>query len=179
MTDGPSLEMVAFLATAAAALVSALFVVFHRNPVVNAVGLVVNLACIALLFLLLRAPFLAAMQVIIYTGAIMVLFLFVIMLLDLRVELRSPRSSSFQRGMAVAGGLALLGLLMLAIRGSRGGFTFQVANDPEFGSAEDVARVLFSDHLVPFELASVLLLVAMVGALMLARGLFDSPSEGK
>ena len=58
-------------------------------------------------------------------------------------------------------------------------FTFQVADDPEFGSAEDVARVLFSDHLVPFELASVLLLVAMVGALMLARGLFESPSEGK
>ena len=168
-----SLEMLAFLSVAGVALVSALFVVFHRNPIVNAVALLVNLACIALFFLLLRAPFLAAIQVIVYAGAIMVLFLFVIMLLDLRVELRSLRAGTFQRGMAVIGALGLLALLRMALRRSRGTFTFSPSGEETFGTTEQVARHLFADHLIPFELASVLLLVAMVGALMLARGFFE------
>ena len=114
-----SLEMVAFLLTAAIALVSALYVILHRNPVVNAVALIVNLACIAVFFAQLRAPFLAAIQVIVYAGAIMVVFLFVIMLLDLRTELQEPRGGNFQRWMATAAGMALLGLLALALRRSR------------------------------------------------------------
>ena len=172
-----SIEVVAFLAVAAVALLSAFVVVFHRNPVVNAAALVVNLACIALFFLLLRAPFLAAVQVIVYAGAIMVLFLFVIMLLDLRVELSSVRAGKFQRGMAAVGGLGLLALLSLALRRSKDTFTFRYTGEETFGATEQVARQLFTDHLIPFELASILLLVAMVGALMLARGFFDPPGK--
>ena len=171
-----SLEMVAFLITAAVAVVSALYVILHRNPVVNAMALIVNLACIAVFFAQLRAPFLAAIQVIVYAGAIMVVFLFVIMLLDLRVELRHPGGGHFQRWMAGFGGLALFGLLAMALRRSRDPFGLNPRDGGTFGGVEDVAERLFTRHLVPFELASVLLLVAMVGALMLARAFLEPPA---
>jgi NADH-quinone oxidoreductase subunit J len=167
--------MAVFLPAAAAAVISGLFVVFHRNPVVNAVALIVNLACIAVFFALLHAPFLAAVQVIVYAGAIMVLFLFVIMLLDLRAEMHRVRSGGFQRAMAVLGGGAFLLLLGTALRRSRiapGG------GAPAPGRVEELARLLFTDHLIPFELASVLLLVAMVGALVLARAFFEEERRG-
>ena len=167
MTDGPSLEMITFAVTAGVALMAALFVVFHRNPVVNAVALVINLACIAVFFLLLHAPFLAVIQVIVYAGAIMVLFLFVIMLLDLRVEMTRQRGGMFQRWMGIASAGLVFGLLLVALRRSEA-FTLEVPRIPGFGTTEEVARNLFTLHLLPFELASVLLLVAMVGALMLA-----------
>jgi len=167
--DALPLEMLVFALTAIVAVVSALFVVLHRNPIVNAVGLIVNLACIAVFFLLLRAPFLAAVQVIVYAGAIMVLFLFVIMLLDLKAELHPPRGGSFQRVMAVFGGAAFLSLMLLAMRRSRATFAMKGGVDAGHGTVERVAEEMFRNHLVSFELASVLLLVAMVGALVIAR----------
>jgi len=178
MSPAGLMEVLAFLAVAAAAFLSAILVVFHRNLVVNAVALVVNLACIALFFLLLRAPFLAAVQVIAYAGAIMVLFLFVIMLLDLGSGSRRPRRVTFQRWMAAVGGVGLLGLLLKALRWSQETFTFENPGGREFGTTEQVAERLFTQHLIPFELAAVLLLVAMVGALVLARG-FLGPAGRK
>ena len=177
MSPAAFLEMFAFLVVAAAALLSAMLVVFHRNPVINAVALVVNLACIAMFFLLLRAPFLAAVQIIVYAGAIMVLFLFVIMLLDLGTEIRRPRKATFQRWMAAVGVVGLLGLLLKALRWSQETFAFENPGGREFGTTEQVAERLFTQHLIPFELASVLLLVAMVGALVLARGFLGSEGE--
>jgi NADH-quinone oxidoreductase subunit J len=171
--DTSLLELVTFSVTTAVAVIAALFVVFHRNPVVNAVALVVNLACIAVFFLLLKAPFLAAIQVIVYAGAIMVLFLFVVMLLDLRAELRRIREGRFQWTLAFLGGAGLLALLVLALRRSKQTFGLSLDQADGFGSPEQVARSLFTDHMIPFELASILLLVAMVGALMLMQAYSD------
>ena len=167
--DALPVEMIVFLLTAIVAIVSALLVVLHRNPVVNAMALIVNLACVAVFFLLLRAPFLAAVQVIVYAGAIMVLFLFVIMLLDLKAELHPPRGGAFQRVMAVFAGAAFLSLMALAMRRSRSTFAMKDVAGSGHGTVERVAEEMFRNHLVSFELASVLLLVAMVGALVIAR----------
>jgi NADH-quinone oxidoreductase subunit J len=171
--DTSFLELVAFAIATAVAIIAALFVVFHRNPVVNAVALVINLACVAVFFLLLSAPFLAAVQIIVYAGAIMVLFLFVVMLLDLKVELHKPHGSRFQIALSLLGGLAMLWLLSLALKRSQLTFGLDQMVAEGFGSPESVARSLFTDHMIPFELASIVLLVAMVGALMLTHAHAD------
>ncbi|MEE8384606.1 MAG: NADH-quinone oxidoreductase subunit J [Dehalococcoidia bacterium] len=171
--DTSFLELVAFAITTAVAIIAALFVVFHRNPVVNAMALVVNLACVAVFFLLLNAPFLAAVQIIVYAGAIMVLFLFVVMLLDLKVELHKTRGSRFQIAAGILGGFGMLWLLSLALKRSQQTFGLNEVSVEGFGSPENLARSLFTDHMIPFELASILLLVAMVGALMLAHAHAD------
>ena len=156
--------MVAILA-AVGALVGAVVAVSHRNAVVGALFLVLNLLSLAIFYVLLEAPFVAAIQVIVYAGAIMVLFLFIIMLLDLRRE--SGRESGWlQRVLGGAGGALLL--LYLA-RGVLGEAPEAAAPAEGFGSPEQIAAVLFSRYLVPFEVISVLLLVALVGALVLAR----------
>jgi NADH-quinone oxidoreductase subunit J len=171
--DTSVLELVTFSITTAVAIIAALFVVFHRNPVVNAVALVVNLACVAVFFLLLHAPFLAAVQILVYAGAIMVLFLFVVMLLDLRVELHKLRGSRFQITLGLFGGLGMLWLLWAALKRSQQTFGLEQVATEGFGSPENLARSLFTSNMIPFELASVLLLVAMVGALMLTHAHAD------
>lgn len=171
--DTALMELVTFSITTAVAIIASLFVVFHRNPVVNAVALVINLACVAMFFLLLGAPFLAAVQIIVYTGAIMVLFLFVVMLLDLGAELHKRRGSRFQIVLGFLGGSGLLWLLFLALKRSQQTFGLEQLAVEGFGSPENVALSLFTDHLIPFELASILLLVAMVGALMLTHAHAD------
>jgi len=160
-----AVNIIAFLA-----IFSALMVVFHRNPMVSVVFLIVNLVCIALFFLFLQAQFLFAIQIIVYAGAIMVLFVFVVMLLNLRREEETRPNWKVQRALAFAGGVLLVGALWSALwrRGASaeafpGGFL------DEFGTAEEVGRLLFTDYLFQFEAASVLLVVAMIGAVVLAR----------
>ena len=159
------LDLVAFVA-----IFAALMVVFHRNPMVSVVFLIVNLICVALFFLFLQAQFLFAIQVVIYAGAIMVLFVFVVMLLNLRQEEEARRGSRIQRALAFVGAPILVGTLWTALWRRRappdaytGGFS------SGFGSVEDVGRLLFTDYLFAFEAASVLLVVAMIGAVVLAR----------
>jgi NADH-quinone oxidoreductase subunit J len=107
--------MILFLIVAALALAAALLVVLNSNPVRSALFLVLNLFCIAGLYLLLNAYFLSAVQVIVYTGAIMVLFLFVIMLLNLGTPDRSPNKLKAQAPVAILGGLLLAGVLVSAV----------------------------------------------------------------
>jgi NADH-quinone oxidoreductase subunit J len=148
------------------ALAGALAAVTHRNTVVGAMFLVLNLVSVAVFYVLLSAPFIAALQVLLYAGAIMVLFLFIIMLLDLRRE--EERQSGFlQKALAVIG--AVLFFVLVSGAATRG-LPPAPADVPEgFGAVESVAAALFSDYLVPFEVISLLLLVAMVGAVVLAR----------
>jgi len=170
-------ELLVFAVTTVAAVISALYVVLHRNPVVNAVALIVNLACIAVFFALLNAPFLAAVQVIVYAGAIMVLFLFVIMLLDLRTEMHRVRGGAFQRGMAILGAGTFLVLLGTALRRTRLVLD-ATSGRTDVGTVEEIARSLLTEHVIAFELASVLLLVAMVGALVLAKAFLSEGGQG-
>ena len=144
---------------------SALGLVLKRNPIHGALFLVVNLGGIAALYLTLGAEFLAAAQVIIYAGAIMVLFVFAIMVLIPGKEETGPDPRRRYRILAIPVGLALLAELLL-IAGRRGEAP---RGSVGAGGVEAIARLLFTDYLLPFELTSVLLLAAMVGALLLSR----------
>ncbi len=159
----------AFAILALLLLTSALTVVLHPNPVKSALALVMTLFLLAVTFVLLEAHMIAALQVIVYAGAIMVLFLFVIMLLNLQAE--APEAGGPGRtGLRIAawiggGGLAAQ-LIWLVLRG---GSATPAAAPAGYGSAEAVARSLYTDFLFPFELTSLLLLVAVIGAVALAQ----------
>jgi NADH-quinone oxidoreductase subunit J len=168
--------MFLFIVFALIAIVAAVGVIISRRPIYSALFLLLNFASLAALYVMLQAQFLAAVQVIVYGGAIVVLFLFVVMLLgggelnDIR-ETNRPFFQRFgwQRFVAVG-----LGVLMVAGLGY-GLVTGQlsaVQGDPAAfgqGSVQAIGSVLYTDYLLPFELASVLLLVGMIGAVVLAR----------
>ena len=155
-----------FLLLAALTVASALTVVVHRNPVHSACALVLTLCLLAVFFLALDAQLVALLQVIVYAGAIVVLFLFVIMLLNLRVEARAMAGAPLV-GSAAAGGAALVVLLVGTLRHASAPAASGVPAG--FGETVTLARQLFTAYLLPFELTSVLLLVAIVGAVALAK----------
>jgi NADH-quinone oxidoreductase subunit J len=158
--------MILFWVVAVLAVASALTVVFHPNPVYCALALVMALFQVALMFVALDAHLVALLQIIIYAGAIVVLFLFVIMLLSLEPDVPHPGRYGI-RGASIAVA-AVLGIEI----GAAAVFSEPGAGVPapaDFGSTEMVAAQLFSVHVLPFELTSVLLLVAMVGAVVMAR----------
>jgi NADH-quinone oxidoreductase subunit J len=157
-----------FYILAATALVAGALVVFQTHPLRSALWLIVNFFAVAGLYLLANAEFIAAIQIIVYAGAIMVLFLFVIMLLNLRQpEEPSPMPALGTKILAVS--LAVTtGFLM--IYGFKRAVLIPVrAGAPGLGNTESVARLLFTDYLLPFEVTSVLLLVAIVGAVVLSK----------
>ncbi len=159
---------VAFLLIAALAVASALGLVLRRNPIHGALLLVVNLGCIAALYLMLGAEFLAAAQVIVYAGAIMVLFVFAIMVLIPGKEETGPDPRRAWRLLAAPLGAALLLELGVILLAGRAAVPAPAAPAPA-GHVAALGRLLFTDYLLPFELTSVLLLAAMVGVLLLAR----------
>ena len=139
---------------------------FSRNPVTSAMFLVLTIVSMAGLFVLLHAFFLAAVQILVYAGAVIVLFLFVIMLLDIKEEQRR-RISRFglATGMVAAGSVGLI--ILQAIFGTRPGAAL---NAPTVeGATKPLGQLLFTDFVLPFEILSVLLLVAMVGVVLLSR----------
>jgi NADH-quinone oxidoreductase subunit J len=157
--------LVAFVILAAVAVGSALGLILKRNPIHGALFLVVNLASVAALYLTLGAEFLAAAQVIVYAGAIMVLFVFAIMVLIPGKEETGVDPRRRVRLTALPVGGVLVVLLVIVV--GRAVVTPGSAGAP--GNVETVGRLLFTDYLFPFELTSVLLLAAMVGVLLLAR----------
>ena len=161
------MALAAFALIALIALGSALGLVVKRNPIHGALFLVVNLGSIAALYLTLGAEFLAAAQVIVYAGAIMVLFIFAIMVLIPGKDETGPDPRRALRlwALPVGGVLFLQVVVLLVLFGGK-----PPAGEPgASGSVETVGRLLFTDYLFPFELTSVLLLAAMVGVLLLAR----------
>ncbi len=161
------MALTAFWILAALAVGSATGLLLRRNPIHSALFLVAHLASVAGLFLLLRAEFLAAVQVIVYAGAIAVLFVFAIMVLIPGKEETGPDPLRSQRLLAAGATgvlLVLVGLLLRsAVLASPG------PGVPVPGGAQAVGRLLFTDYLFPFEVTSVLLLAAMVGVLALTR----------
>ena len=156
-----------FYSLALVAVVAAVSMISQRNPVASAISLVVTLACQAGLFVLLGAHFAATMQILVYTGAIMVLFIFVIMLLNLQEhELGTPRYSPWK---FVGAGLALASLaLMISTLATAKGVA--VASVPaDFGTIEQVGISLFSQYLFPFEVLSLVLTAAIAGAVILGK----------
>jgi NADH-quinone oxidoreductase subunit J len=156
---------VSFALIASIVVGSALGLVLKRNPIHGALFLVVNLGGIAALYLTLGAEFLAAAQVIVYAGAIMVLFVFAIMVLIPGKEETGPDPRRRYRLLAVPVGAALLVELLLIT--ARRGAVPRGPGGP--GGVEAIGRLLFTDYLFPFELTSLLLLAAMVGVMLLAK----------
>ncbi len=161
---------IGFIILAIFALVSGFLVVATEDPVRAAIGLVVNFITIAVAYFMLGAEFLGITQVMVYAGAIMVLFLFVVMILKLgarRAELLDRRP--FQKGAAwlIAGAIFLL--LLRSVIGEQG-FTAGAMDVPAgFGKPQVIGQVLFTSYVWPFLLASVLLLVGVVGSILLAK----------
>lgn len=149
------------------AIMFAVMVVLSKNPVHSVLYLVLTFFTIAGHYVLLNAQFLAAVHIIVYAGAIMVLFLFVIMLLNLNKETEPHKSVWLRASATVASGL----LLVVLVGSLRGAETIVPTNtfNPNIGLIEKLGKTLFGEFLLPFEVASILLLVAMVGAVMLGK----------
>lgn len=160
-----------FLGFGALLVATAVMVIVHRNPVTSALFLVLSFCSLAGIYLLLQAEFLGMVQIIVYAGAIMVLFLFVIMYLNLQHDVETGAQIAVRRGIGwMVGALLLLFAVLIANRGWAPGPVSPVSPDPGTGNAVAIGRVLYSRFLFPFEVTSVLLLVAMVGAIVLAKG---------
>jgi NADH-quinone oxidoreductase subunit J len=140
----------------------------QRHPINSALSLVVVMSSLALIYLLLGAEFVAAVQIIVYAGAIMVLFVFVIMLLNAGAEERS-QGSRIALLMGVPGVIVLacvVGWIMISNDRQLGGVSISATN---FGKTSNIAKLLFQDFLLPFEVTSVLILIAIMGAVVLGR----------
>ena len=165
--DRDPMTTILFCLLAVAALATALVVVGHRNPAVSVFFLIVHLCLLAGIFLLLDNPFVATIQVILYAGAIMVLFLFVVMLLNPAAE--GLRENSGMRRWFTIGLLAVfLTLTLVAVR-SFGGWDDAGALAEAAGDPVAIARSLFTDYLIPFEAASMMLLAALIGVVTLSH----------
>jgi len=165
-------ETALFIVLSVVTVITAILVIVQRNPVASAIYLIITFFCLAGIYLLLHAQFIAIIQVLVYAGAIMVLFLFVIMLLNLEKERKLVARHRLQKVLGVFLGIILLaqiGLIFnsVLLEGTKGKFPpEQVAI---LGNTEVVARLLFTDFLLPFEITSILLLVAIIGAIVLAK----------
>ncbi len=169
-------ETVVFVIFALAALAGALTMVTARNPVYSAMGLLTTMFSIAVFFVLNDAHFVAAVHVLIYAGAVMTLFLFVIMLIGVDKAEDIRESIPFQRPMAVVLGAGLFVLVLVAGRASWVTGTRAVEEGGALGTIENVADELFGVWLLPFEATVLLLTIAAVGTIALAQFL-DKPRE--
>ncbi len=164
------MELFFFFIVALVAVVSCILVVTCRNPVNSALSLVMAFFCLATFYVMLDAPFMAAIQVIVYAGAIMVLIVFVIMLLNLRTETGGRYRHAVVIGSTV-GVLSLFEIIYFLFRsgltGTRGGLNKEIIE--RVGHTELIGRSMFTDFLLPFEITSILLLVAIIGAVVLAK----------
>ena len=164
-----TVEFAIFLGLGFVAVSAAMAMLVSRNAVYSALFLVIVFFAIAVLFLLLSAAFIAMVQVAVYAGAIMVLFLFVIMLLGTEnVEFEPKQPWQFAAALVLSFGLVIQFLIVAIVLPGEFGAEFgEVAEG--FGSPESIGTLLFNEYLIPFEVTSLLLLAAMVGAIVLTR----------
>ena len=141
---------------------------FSRNPVTSAMFLVVMMACLAGLFVTLHAFFIAAVQILVYAGAVMVLFLFVIMLVSIEQSLKEEQFSKLWV-VGLVSALALGGLFVAVYLKGKGIFPERVMIPPETSNTQEIANYLYGNYMFAFEIASLLLLVAIIGAVVMAK----------
>ena len=167
------MESILFYLTALVAVFAAFFVTKCRNPVNSALCLVTNFICLAVFYVMLESPFMAAIQIMVYAGAIMVLIIFVIMLLNLGTAVKSR----YTHGLAAGGILSVLLLLLTRYFINRGDAADALKTGGEvtsqliesYGHTELIGKAMFTDFLLPFEIASILLLVAIIGAVVISK----------
>jgi NADH-quinone oxidoreductase subunit J len=168
------LESLMFIIMSLIIIACAIGVVFQKNPIYSAVFLIQTMVSLAVLYVLLHAQFVAAVQVMVYAGAIMVIFVFVIMLLNLnKDDLEGDRNKlPMQKPAAIILGLMLvvmIGVIMTRTiyQGAQGEYTPEVMD--QIGNTQLVGKMLFTKYVLPFEIASILLFAAIVGAIVLAK----------
>ena len=156
-----------FLTLALISVATALLMVLSRNPVHSVLYLIATFFAITGQYVLLNAQFLAIVHIIVYAGAIMVLFLFVLMLLNLNNATEPQKSNAWKVTGAIAAG-SLLVVMVGALKGSTAAVA-QGAHKADVGLVQNLGRVLFTDFVVPFEIAGILFLAAMVGAVLVGK----------
>jgi NADH-quinone oxidoreductase subunit J len=161
-----------FIAFAVMLVACSLMVILHRNPVTSALFLVLAFCSLAGVYLLLHAEFVAMVQIIVYAGAIMVLFLFVIMYLNLRRDLESGVHIAVRRGVGWILGAVLLAeaWVLFGHKWAQGPLASDPSLEGPVGNTQAIGQALYTRYLFPFEITSMLLLVAMVGAVVIAKG---------
>ena len=161
-----SSELIVFLVLALVAIATALGMLFSQNAVYSALFLVLNFVTVAIFYLLLGAPFIAMSQITVYAGAIMVLFLFVIMLLDLKEEeRRKVKKLGLVAGLISVG--AIVAIFVRSLIATNPGKDLPAPT--AVGDTATLGKMLFTSYLLPFEIVSILLLVAMVGVILLSK----------
>ncbi len=161
------MEQILFFAVAAIALASAFYFVFARNPLYSVLSLIVTMFSIAGLYVLLNAQFLGIVQIIVYAGAIMVLFLYILMMLNL-----SKADESRKQNLLKFVGVFSAGLLLIGILGAFRGYQMQSTSaeiDTTVGLTKNLGRLLFNEYVLPFELASLLILAGIVSAVLIGK----------
>ena len=170
------MELLIFYPLAGICILFALGVVINNSPINSAISLIGMMLCLAGVFILQQAHFIAILQIIIYAGAIMVLFMFVIMLLNLKGKGEDDKWQSRDRNVLlnVLSGLLAAGILYKLISIiNEAKFNSPALTYENFGTVREVGTILFTEFVLPFEVASILLLVAMIGAVVLAKSKVD------
>ena len=164
------METLFFLVVSLVAVISAILVITCKNPINSALSLIMTFFCLATYYVMLDAPFLAAVQVMVYAGAIMVLIVFTIMLLNIRVNASKSTAHNIVMGVII-GFFTLINAVFLIFKSRAasptGGLTGEMIRQQ--GHTELIGKEMFTNFLLPFEITSILLLVAIVGAVILAK----------
>lgn len=169
-----TLENILFILFASVAVFSAIMMITRRSPVTSAIYLIVNFLMVAGIYLLLNAQFLAIIQVLVYMGAIMVLFLFVILLLNLQDEKRLVEKVTYTKISGILLSVLLVCLLGYTVHyGFNGKYPALSPNSVDIGTAQTLGKNLILNYSFPFEVAAFLLLAAVVGAVVLAKKKFE------
>lgn len=161
------MEQIIFFIVAFIAVASAFYFVFARNPLYAILSLIVTFFSIAAMYILLNAQFLGIVQIIVYAGAIMVLFLYILMMLNLNREDESKKQNLMKFAGVFSAGLLLIGMLG-AFRGYQAK-TISTNVDSSIGLTKNLGRLLFNEYVLPFELASILILAGIVGAVLIGK----------
>lgn len=168
------LEALLFLIMGSITIACALCVVLQKNPIYSAIFLIQTMVSLAVLYVLLHAQFIAAIQIMVYAGAIMVLFIFVIMLLNLsKADEEDERDNLFfQKPSAIILGFILVVMigavtLKTVFQGIKGEYTPEIIS--QIGNTQLIGKMLFTKYVFPFEIASILLFAAIIGAIVLAK----------
>lgn len=162
------MEQILFFIVAFLAVASAFYFVFARNPIYSILSLIVTMFSIAGLYVLLNAQFLGIVQIIVYAGAIMVLFLYILMMLNLNKADESKKHNALKFIGVFAGGILLVGILG-AFRGVKENILAGDQIDYTVGLTKNLGRLLFNQYVLPFEFASILILAGIVGAVLIGK----------
>lgn len=170
-----NLHIIIFIFLCILAIGSAIAVITQSNPIYSALALIMNFFSFAGLYLLLNGQFIAILQIFVYAGAIMVLFVFVIMLLNLNEEKKLYDKFNFKKMTAIffAGLFFIIVSYVFLFKGKGFLNADQSSNSINAGTVESIGKVLFSVYLIPFEFISILLIVAIIGAIVLAKRKFE------